>query len=196
MLLALMPINKSVGIRAQVWGPDPCKGLVPASHSSCHPTQSQECSLDRQGEEVRDGGCCPESKRGLNREATSSSSDWRGWGPTDQALCSPRALEGEKALAILVASKLVGSRLLPCSLWLFRLKTAGLKGWTRQHLSVQHDTGDQVLLLSGGCLRYKTSGHPPALKASCLPSSCGGRGYRRAHTRRTQSRWRGRPSAG
>lgn len=40
------------------------------------------------------------------------------------------------------------------------------------------------------------SGPPSPLRASCAPSPWGGRGYRRAHTRRTRSRWRERPSAG
>lgn len=65
---------------------------------------------------------------------------------------------------------------------------AGWQGWSGRQLSVQHKIVDEPAFLREIAL--------PALGPSCPPSSCGGRGYRRAHTRRTRSRWREQPSAG
>lgn len=73
-------------------------------------------------------------------------SEWWGWAPADQVLHAPRALTWRNPFAPLVVSKLVESRLLPCSRQLFMLRTAGLGGGTRQDLSVQHEAIDQVFL--------------------------------------------------
>lgn len=102
------------------------------------------------------------------------------------------AVAWRNASALLVASELVELRLLPSSSW------SGQLAWSRVQAapdrSTTRDCGSS--LLSGGRLRARGQATLPAVQASCPPSSGGGRGYRRAHTRRTRSPWRGRPSAG
>lgn len=98
--------------------------------------------------------------------------DHKGKPPSDRLAASPQAkscLLPEKALALRVSPELAG-----------RQAWAAALGATRD--------GRGVRLPSGAAL--------PPLGASCPPSSCGGRGYRRARTRRTRSRWREQPSAG
>lgn len=65
---------------------------------------------------------------------------------------------------------------------------AGWQAGSGQQLSAQQEMIEESAFFREAAL--------PALGASCPPSSCGGKRYRRAHTRRTRSQWREQPSAG
>lgn len=121
--------------------------------------------------------------------------DWHGWDPTAHVLRPPRPHAGERPLPFRWHPRWrdQGCQLLPRAIqasdgWLGRMDQAA-------SLSATDVVGRSSSFFQEVACR-KTSGHLEALRAGCLPSSCGGRGYRRTRTRRTRGRWRARPSAG
>lgn len=174
-----------MGVRTQVWGPDPCKGLTPASHSSCGPPRRRRVLWAAGAKACRRAAVVLSVRH--TEEKRPAPSDWRGWVPADQVLRSPRALPWRTPFALLVESRLLPTALHAQDSW------PGGRGRATP-LSATRDGRPSVL--HEGPSREGPQATLPALEASCLPSSCGGRGYRRARTRRTQSRWRGQPSAG
>ena len=171
-----------------MWGPDPCKGLIPASHSSCGPPRRRRVLRAAGAKACRRAAVAPSVRH--TEEKRPAPSDWRGWVPADQVLRSPRsprALPWRTPLALLVEPRLLPTALRAQDSW------PGGRGRATP-LSATRDGRSSVL--QEGPSGERPQATLPALEASCLPSSRGGRGYRRARTRRTQSRWRGQPSAG
>lgn len=123
-----------MGVRTQVWGPDPCKGLTPASHSSYGPPRRRRV-LWAAGAKACRRAAVVLSVRHTEEKRPAPLTGGAG-SPQTKSCVRPVLSRGEP----------------PWPFWwnpgccrrLFVPRTAGLEGGAGQHLSVQHGMVDQA----------------------------------------------------